>query len=67
MDSELFHLKISGELCCELCGEVIHNHIECPACGRRNAGTDCYQSIYDGVENVGDVLQCAECGLSLSW
>ncbi len=44
------------ELCCEICGETIHNHFDCPNCGRRYAGT----SVYGDAEE-GEDFFCEEC------
>ena len=50
------HLEVYGEICCEECNEIIHNHFDCPACNQQYAGTDAFRDI----END-DVLTC-DCG-----
>jgi hypothetical protein len=43
-------LEVYAEECCELCGETIHNHIDCPVCKSKYAGTDQYCDLYDKKE-----------------
>ena len=50
-------IELYPELCCDLCNEVIHNHIDCPACGGQYAATDTYHQI----DTVGEVIQCEGC------
>jgi transcription elongation factor Elf1 len=51
--------KLIGEICCELCNEVIHNHFDCPSCGEKYASSDCYDYFdYKPGEQVG----CESCG-----
>ena len=52
------HIEIYPEMCCEICGEIIHNHIDCPVCGKKYAETDNYYGLYESPE---DPLVC-ECG-----
>ena len=52
-------IEVYEELCCDLCNEIIHTHIDCPACDRRNAGT----SIYGELEK-GETIKCENCGAS---
>ncbi len=52
-------LELYPEICCELCNDTIHNHVDCPACGQKYAGTDLYGSLCD--EEVGFILSCEEC------
>lgn len=53
-------LEIYPEECCELCGNIVHNHMECPICNNSYAGTDQYDDLYDCIA-VGEIMQC-ECG-----
>ena len=60
-------LKIFPEICCEVCNEVIHNHIDCPICENHRAATENYGEL----END-DILICERCGsefklLSKNW
>jgi len=51
-----FDLEVYGELCCDLCNNVIHNHIKCDICGYGYSGTDKYCYLYEETE-----LTCEEC------
>ena len=51
------HIEIHSEICCEICNEIIHNHIDCPVCGKKYAET---QNYYD-LHEWNDPLEC-ECG-----
>ena len=62
-----FDLEVYSEICCDYCNEVIHNHIDCPVCEKKYAGTEQYCDLYDEKE-----LQCENCGtkfekISDSW
>ncbi len=39
---DVVELEVYGEECCEICNEIIHNHIDCPVCEDSYAGTDIY-------------------------
>lgn len=52
-------LEIQAETCCEECGEVVHNHIECPICNNKNASTDAFDNLRDLPRPI--VITC-ECG-----
>ena len=43
-------LEVYAEPCCELCGEIIHNHIDCPVCKSKYAKTNRYCDLYDKKE-----------------
>jgi len=51
-------IQVYQEECCELCMQVIHNHIDCPVCNAQYASTSLYQDIHD--EDV-DGFICEEC------
>jgi hypothetical protein len=53
-------LEIYAERCCDACGEVAHNHFDCPACKKEYAGTSIYSSVYE--MELGEMLACEECG-----
>ena len=40
-------LEVFGEICCEVCNEIVHNHIDCPVCKDDYAETDRYGYIED--------------------
>ena len=50
------NLEVYSETCCELCNEIVHNHIDCRACGKSYAATDTYCDAYEEQE-----IEC-ECG-----
>ena len=55
-------LEFFPETCCEICGNIIHNHFDCPVCKKENSGT----SMYHPVDWLGDVMgdetfHCEEC------
>src|SRR5690606_25777022 len=54
-------LNVYIEICCEICGEVIHNHIDCPVCKTNYAGTDKYCDLYDEEE-----VTCEDCGTTFA-
>lgn len=49
-------IEVYPEICCDLCNEVIHNHIDCPVCKHMYAETDQYIDLYGETE-----LMCEEC------
>lgn len=51
-----FELEVYPEVCCELCNDTIHNHIDCPVCEERYASTNQYCSLYEETE-----LMCENC------
>lgn len=55
-------LNITPEVCCELCGETIHNHFDCPACEKKFAPTDTYAPL-DGWDKPIE-FRCESCGAS---
>lgn len=52
-------LNIYGEICCEICNDVIHTHFDCPECGKDYAPSSLYGSVYDC--DVGEKISCEEC------
>jgi hypothetical protein len=54
-------LEVYSEMCCELCGETIHNHIDCPVCKSNYAGTYQYCDLYDEKE-----VTCEDCGTTFA-
>jgi len=53
-------LKVYPENCCEVCGEIIHNHFDCPECGVY-ASSDVYEALYDVPKNK-RIMTCKNCG-----
>jgi hypothetical protein len=49
-------LEVYGEVCCDMCNEIIHNHIDCPVCEKEYAGTDQYCDLYDEK-----TIECENC------
>jgi len=50
-------LEVYGEVCCDMCNEIIHNHIDCPVCKKEYAGTEQYCDLYDEK-----TVECENCG-----
>lgn len=50
-------LQVYSEICCDHCGDVVHNHIDCPVCKAQYAATDQYCDLYEERE-----LTCEVCG-----
>ena len=50
------HIHIYPEFCCETCNELIHNHMDCPACGEDNVETNRTDEI-----NIGEEVICEGC------
>lgn len=53
---DVITLEVYGEECCDMCSEIIHNHIDCPICEDKYADTDQFTDLRDETE-----LQCC-CG-----
>lgn len=53
-------IEIYSEVCCDWCMEIVHNHMDCPACGRKGAGTAEYHDL--NWEGPPCVVTCGECG-----
>jgi hypothetical protein len=53
-------LSIYPEICCEECGEIEHNHFDCPACGLKYAPTDQFCALYEEPPPV--IVSCEKCG-----
>lgn len=51
-------LMVYSEICCEVCNEIIHNHIDCPICKTNYAGTEQYHELYSSDTEV----TCEVCG-----
>lgn len=49
-------VELYGEICCEVCNEIIHNHIDCPVCHKKYASTDCYGPVYETK-----TIKCLNC------
>jgi len=67
MNDTIFDLNVYSEICCEECGNIIHNHIDCPICKSEYEETNTY-----GELESKDILQCNKCNtefvlLSDSW
>jgi hypothetical protein len=54
----MMNIELYPEICCEQCGEIIHNHFGCPACKEK------WVSGWFGdadESNIGDILTCPVC------
>lgn len=54
-----YEIEIYGEVCCDFCNEIIHNHFTCPACGNDYASSNICESLWD---HASDEINCEECG-----
>ena len=54
-------LEVYSEICCELCNDIIQNHVYCPVCKSDYASTDKYCALYDEKE-----LTCDNCGTTFA-
>ena len=52
-------IRIYPEMCCDECGEVIHNHFDCPACGLKYSPSDQYGDLYQEPAPV--IIGCEKC------
>jgi transposase-like protein len=55
-EGDVIELEVYGEICCDHCEEIIHNHIDCPVCKNTYAPTEQYHYI-DSNEDI----VCQEC------
>jgi C4-type Zn-finger protein len=53
-----YHIEVYPEGCCELCNEIIHNHLDCPICGKKYAAS---QEYYDLNEGSPVQITCSNC------
>jgi hypothetical protein len=58
------NVEFYGEVCCEVCNEIVHNHMEqCPACNEKYVGTSVYSSFWDKAYfNEPVQFSCECCG-----
>lgn len=54
---DIIDLEIYSEICCDMCNDIIHNHLNCPICEDEYADSDQFCSMYDDEKEI----QC-ECG-----
>ena len=55
----IYDIEIYAEMCCDECGDIAHNHIDCPICCQEWVETDAYGQI----DYMSPEFQC-ECGAS---
>lgn len=53
-----YRIEVYPEGCCELCNEIVHNHLDCPACGVKNAPSEQYCNLN---EDSPIQITCAKC------
>ena len=51
-------IEFYPEICCDECNNVIHNHMDCPACKDNYAPTNCYDNMY---YSLGFEIKCESC------
>ncbi|TRZ81768.1 hypothetical protein D4R86_02195 [bacterium] len=54
----MFKIKITSEVHCDLCNEIIHNHFDCPVCEQKWASGN----FIDLNEKKPCILKCHSCG-----
>lgn len=55
-------IELNQEICCELCNDGIHVHMDCPACKKCNASTDIYGNAWEHWDhNEIPQFSCEEC------
>ena len=55
---DVVELEIYSELCCDDCGDILHNHLNCLICKDKYASSN----IYDALDNYEKEIVCEECG-----
>ena len=53
---DVISLEVYGEVCCDECGDIIHNHLNCPVCEDKYADSDQFTDMSDETQ-----IQCC-CG-----
>lgn len=57
-----YEVNLEEEICCEICMEVVHFHIEeCPVCGATSAETNFFGSVSECAEEDDGKFTCTEC------
>jgi hypothetical protein len=54
-------IEVYGEICCDYCGEIIHNHFDCPVCEAKYTATDCYYNLSESYYSDEAIIDCAKC------
>jgi transcription elongation factor Elf1 len=57
-------VEIESEPCCDECGDIIHNHFDCPACGQQFASTSIYKAWWEEDKPV--IFSCEDCGMEFT-
>ena len=58
----MINIEFYPEEHCDECGEIIHNHFDCPVCGTRYASTSIYGYVCDDVKEMQEEgFTCEEC------
>lgn len=50
-------VEIYAEICCDECGSIIHNHMDCPICKEKYVGTESYCELDSDEEEI----SCQNC------
>lgn len=45
-------VDIYSESCCDDCGNIVHNHMDCPVCKNEWSSTDCYDELDDYYKEI---------------
>jgi len=58
----VYTVDMFSEICCDECQEVVHNHMNCPACGKEDVGTDVFCGMWEHIaEEKNPTIACEEC------
>ena len=57
-----YSVSFDQEICCEVCCEVVHFHIEkCPVCNKKHASTNQFHSVKDCIDSDEGIFTCTNC------
>ena len=57
-----YEINLEEEICCEICMEVVHFHIEeCPVCSATFAATNFFGSVSDCIREDDGKFTCKDC------
>jgi len=59
---DVVKIEIFPEICCEICNDVIHNHMTCIVCKDDYAPTSEYSSLIGTICGEANKISCENCG-----
>lgn len=58
----VYNVEFYPEICCDLCGDIIHNHFDCPVCKKGYEPTNIYFNLYEWFEKGEEkMIVCEHC------